>query len=249
MSSSERKVYGGWQAFGLGDFSPFGLKVKTYLRMVDLPYVPKMGDPRTAPTKKIPFIDDGGTIVGDSGLIIRYLKTKYGDTLDKDLTAEQHALGHVVRRTLEESAYFVGLYARWLEDEHWPEVQKLLVPLLPPVVGGILANGPIRGGVRKQAFAQGVGRHAKDDVYAIGCADVDAVAALLGDKPFLLGDAPSSYDATVYAFAQNSRVFPPSGPLSQRIKSHPSFVAYLDRMEKTYWDKPDPPLQRPGATS
>ena len=71
--------------------------------------------PRAAPTKKIPYIDDGGTIIGDSGLIVDHLKKKYGDALDAKLTADQRALGHLLRRTLEESLYFVGLYARWVE--------------------------------------------------------------------------------------------------------------------------------------
>ena len=66
----------GWKAFGLADFSPFGLKVQTYLRMLGVPYEAKIGDPRKAPTKKIPYIVDGTTVLGDSGLIFDYLKKK-----------------------------------------------------------------------------------------------------------------------------------------------------------------------------
>src|ERR1035438_2814647 len=102
MTSPTLTVHTGWKAFGLADFSPFGLKVLTYLRMIDVPFEAKIGDPRKGPTKKIPFIDDAGTRVGDSGLILDYLKKKHGDALDAKLTAEQHAIGHLVRRTLEE---------------------------------------------------------------------------------------------------------------------------------------------------
>jgi glutathione S-transferase len=157
--SGSLTVYGGWEAEGVPDFSPFCPKVKTYLRMIDVPYTAKMGDPRKAPTKKIPYIDDAGTLVGDSGLILEHLKKKHGDKLDAKLTPAQRAHGHLLRRTLEESAYFVGLHDRWVEDANFPTVAKLMMPLLPPVIGSFLVNGPIRGDVKKQTFAQGIGRY------------------------------------------------------------------------------------------
>jgi len=232
-------VYGGWDAEGIADFSPFCLKVKTYLRMIDVPYTSKLGDPRGAPTKKIPYIDDGGTLVGDSGLIVDYLKKKHGDTLDGKLTADQIALGHLLRRTLEESLYFVGMYARWVEDEHFPTVAKLMAPLMPPVIGSLIINGPIRGGVKKTTFAQGVGRHGRDHVYAIGTADVDAISQILGDKTWLFGDAPTSYDASLFGFMANTLGFPKDGPVAKRAASHSNLVEFVDRVKTKYWATPD----------
>jgi glutathione S-transferase len=244
MMGSGLVLYAGWDAFGVPDMSPFGLKVRTYLRMIGVPYSVKLGDPRTAPTKKIPYIDDGGTIVGDSGLIFDHLKKKHGDALDAKLTKEEHALGHLVRRTLEESAYFTVLYTRWVEDEHWPEIRKLMLPLMPPVIGGMIVDGPIRGGVKKQAFAQGTGRHAREHIHALGCADVDAIATFLGDKPFILGSAPTSYDASVYAFIANGIAYPPTSPIAKRAKGHANLVAYCERMTAKYWATPDAKTSR-----
>lgn len=64
--------------------SSFCLKLETYLRMVGHPYevVVEM-DPRKAPLGKLPYIEDGGQTLVDSGLIVDYLKTKYGDSLDR----------------------------------------------------------------------------------------------------------------------------------------------------------------------
>jgi glutathione S-transferase len=239
MESNPIVVHGGWEAAGVPDFSPFCLKVKTYLRMTGVPYTSKLGDPRKAPTKKIPFIDDGGTRIGDSGLILDYLKKKNRDSLDARLTAEQHAIGHIVRRALEESLYFAVLYTRWVEDDAWPEIKKMLAPLMPPIIGSFLINGPIRGATRKAAFGQGIGRHSREQVHAIGCADVDAVAALLGDKPYLMGDAPSSYDAIFFGFMANTLAFPPGSSISLRAKSHVNLVSFVDRMKAKYWATPD----------
>ena len=239
MSASNLVVYGGWSTEGIADFSPFCLKVKTYLRMIGVPYTPKMGDPRKAPTKKIPYVDDGGTLVGDSGLIVEHLKKKHGDTLDAKLAAEQRATGHLVRRTLEESLYFAVLYTRWVEDEAWPTVRALMLPLMPPVIGSLIVDGPIRGGVKKQAFEQGIGRHERSHIHALGCADVDAVAALLGDKTWLLGDTPTSYDATLFAFMANTLGFPPNSPIAKRAKGHANLVGFCDRVKSQYWATPD----------
>jgi glutathione S-transferase len=231
-------VYGGWEAFGVADFSPFCLKLKTYLRMIGVPYTSKLGDPRKAPTKKIPYIDDGGTLVGDSGLIVEYLKKKHGDSLDAALTPDQHALGHVVRRTLEESTYWAGVYVRWVEDAPWPELYALLRPLFPPVIGGLIAN-TIRSGVSKQAYGQGIARHTPEEVYAIGKADLDAVSAILGQKPYLFGDSPSSYDAVLHGFVGNLMAFPKASPISQHARSHANLVSFVDRMNAKYWATPD----------
>ena len=56
--------------WGLPNASPFCMKLETYLRMAALPYhVAKNADVRKAPKKKLPFIDDGGKVIADSGFI------------------------------------------------------------------------------------------------------------------------------------------------------------------------------------
>jgi glutathione S-transferase len=239
MNSTGLTVYGGWTAHGVADFSPFCLKLKTYLRMTGVPYVSKLGDPRKAPTGKIPYIDDGGTLLGDSGHILEYLKKKHGDPLDEKLGADDHALGHLVRRTVEENLYWAAAYTRWADDDAFAEVKKLLVPLLPPVIGGFIASGPIRSGVRKGVYAQGIGRHTASEIHRIGCADVDAVATVLGKKTYLLGDAPSSYDAVFYGFLANVMAFPPASPIAVHARSHANLASYVERMSAAYWATPD----------
>ena len=48
-------------AFGLIETGPFALKLMTYMRLAEIPFVEKVqGDPRKAPKKKIPYIIDEG---------------------------------------------------------------------------------------------------------------------------------------------------------------------------------------------
>src|SRR5258708_2484691 len=88
--------------WGLPNFSPFCMKVETYLRMAELPFEIKIGDVRKAPKGKLPFIEDDGKVVADSEHILDHLKQKYGDKLDEKLDNVERALAHVIRRTFEE---------------------------------------------------------------------------------------------------------------------------------------------------
>ena len=133
-------VHGGREAYGVADSSPACLKLKTYLRMANVPYSSAVGDPRKAPTKKVPFITHNGAAVGDSGLIIEHLKRTLGDPLDAKLSPEQCARGHLVRRTCEESLYWPLIYARWRDDAVWPQTAEQFRAMVPPFVGGLIVS-------------------------------------------------------------------------------------------------------------
>ena len=58
-------------AWGLPTSSPFALKIEAYLRMVDIDYVSEIvARPQSAPKGTIPYIQDGETVIGDSGFIV-----------------------------------------------------------------------------------------------------------------------------------------------------------------------------------
>jgi len=50
------------------------------MKLAGIPYeAHKQTDPRKAPKKKIPYIEDGGEEIGDSTFILKHLKSKFGD--------------------------------------------------------------------------------------------------------------------------------------------------------------------------
>ena len=220
--------------------SPFGIKVETYLRMVGLPYKTANGDPRKGPKGKIPWIDDDGRLVSDSGDIIEYLKERHGDPLDKDLTPAQRAVAHATRRMLEEHLYWVGVYTRWIEDEGYANTRAYFKKFLPPVIGGLLLDRVVRKSLGKALHTQGVGRHAREDIYRRGAEDIDALSVLLGSTPYFLGDHPSSIDATVFALTLAASAPPGDNPLKQRVLGHANLVAYTERMNKRYFGEHPP---------
>jgi len=117
-------------AWGLPNPSPFCIKLELYLKMAGLPFeVITQNDTRKGPKGKIPFIRDDGQTIGDSELVIEYLKDKYGDRVDASLTAEQRARAHVINRMLHDSTYWVLLHCRWMEDNGYRAVDTIATRL------------------------------------------------------------------------------------------------------------------------
>jgi glutathione S-transferase len=225
--------------WGLPSFGPFCVKLESYLRMANVPYQVKAPDFRKAPKGKIPFIEEDGAFMGDSQLIIEHLKRKHGDPLDAKLGAEEVAKGHAVRRMLEESTYWHLVHERWIRDEGWQLYGPAFSRLMPPVVRKI-AVPMIRRSVRKALHAHGLGRHKPEEILELGKADISAVATLLGDKPFLLGDSPTSFDATVYAMIGGILGFPVDSPLRRHLQGQQNLVRYCERFQQRWFAEAKP---------
>ena len=227
--------------------SPFGAKVETYLRLVDLPYRTRAGDPRRNPKGKIPWIVDDGQMVPDSSDIIDHLKRKYGDTLDRDLTAAQQALALVVKRTLEEHLYWAVVYSRWAAPEGFSKVRAVIIKMMPKFIGPFLVDRVIRKQVVASLHAQGIGRHTPADIYRRGNEDLDALSVVLGERAYMLGDEPRSVDATVYGLLIALWLFPTDNPLKRHMATLGNLVAYTERMHARYFGEHPPGRSPPGA--
>ncbi|MDP2310263.1 MAG: glutathione S-transferase C-terminal domain-containing protein [Pseudomonadota bacterium] len=225
------------RAWGLPNPSPFCVKVETFLRMSGIPYETAVGDPRRGPKGKLPWIEDGETRLGDSGLILQYLSVRYGADLDRDLTQDQRAKGHLVRRMLEESLYWCSTYANWVEDDGWKHVRAVFERQLPPLLR-TLVPPLIRRNVIGLLHAQGTGRHSPEEVYALGRADLDALEVLLGQNHYFLGASPATVDAVAYAFL--GAIIEPdvmTSPLRSHALTKEGLVAYCARMRQRYFSE------------
>lgn len=216
--------------------SPYCLKLETWLRMAGLPYEAR-GDfnPMTAPRGKAPWVTlEDGSVLSDSGQIVAVLGARPEVTLDDGLSDEERARGVALRRLVENHLYFALLYARWIEDDgfailrkayfggmDWP--MRAVVPVLA------------RRGVQKTAWYEGTGRLGSEEVVAGAVEDLDALAGLLGDRPFFLGEQARSVDATIWGLLANIHYGPFPGPLLDALRARPTLVAYCERVREAYW--------------
>lgn len=216
-------------AFGVPNPSPFCMKVEILLQMAGLAHETKIeGNPRKAPKGKIPFIRDGGALIGDSTFIQQHLETKYGLDFDNGLNAQERAISHAFARMAEERLYWCLVYSRWIEEANWPKIKAAFFSDLPPVIRSIVpAIG--RKGVRTALHGHGLGRHSRDEIYALGEKDLAAIAAQLGDKPFMMGDSATSLDAVLYPFVEGLWIEELPSPLLTAIKQHDNLGAYKER--------------------
>ena len=229
------KLYQFAPAFGLPNASPFCMKVENYLRMTGMPFeVPRNASVLKAPKGKLPYIEDNGKLIADSAFIIEYIKTTYGDKLDSGLTAEQKAIVLAFQRLLEENSYWAVVHTRWAAPEGWPLMREAFFgKLAPPLKWFVPALA--RRGLLKEMRGHGMGRHAQNEIHAIGKRDITALADFLDGKPFFMGDQPCSLDATAYAFIANLLWVPVDSALRQHARQYPQLDAYCQRMKARYY--------------
>ena len=229
------KLYQFAPAFGLPNASSFCLKLETYLWMVEIPfesvYSIEMGK---APKGKMPYIIDGDLKIGDSNLIIDYLKQTYGDRLDAHLTASERAISQAMRRLIEENLYWAMVHNRWIEPKNWEITKEVLFKEFPPILKAIV---PIlaRKDTQKQLQGHGMGKHSSAEIYAIGIADLVALSDFLSDQQFFFGDEPTSLDAAAYGILANILGTPFDSPLKDKAQQLNNIVAYRDRVRARYY--------------
>ena len=224
-------------ALGLPNASPFCMKLETYLRMAQLPFVApaiSLREIGKAPKGKLPYVCDGSTVLADSTLIIDYLKTTYGDPLDAWLSAEQRAVALAFQRLLEENLYWALLHSRWVEPQGWAMTKEAFFGTLPRPLKWII---PLlaRRAMRQQLHGHGMGRHSAQEIHAIGQRDITALADFLWHKPYFMGDEPCSLDATAYAFLANLVWVPMDSALTQHAERYPQLEVYCRRMRSRYY--------------
>ncbi|MDP8999942.1 MAG: hypothetical protein M3O46_07505 [Myxococcota bacterium] len=95
----------------------------------------------------------------------------------------------------------------------------------------------IRKETLRNAWGQGMGRHKLENVVSHGDSDIDALSTILGNKPYLFGAGPTSYDAPLFGTIANVLAFPPDSPLAKHVRTKPNLVDFVERVSETYWQK------------
>lgn len=227
-------------AFGTGwgipfpTSAPFPLKLAAWLRMADVPFeFVEENDASRGPKGKSPWIEWDGVRMGDSSLIIEHVAARQGIDLDAHLTPGQRAIGVAVQRMLEEhyhQCFEHQLFFGAGRDDRigaFKEMVGFPISLVLPLV--------IKRSFAKQLHARGMGRHDEAVILAQGKADLDALAELIGDKPYLLGDQPSSFDACVFGFLGVSVYVEGDNPLYRHAADNSTLLRYTERMRARYF--------------
>ncbi len=216
---------------GLPAGGPFDLKLLAWLELAGIPYEQTFqDDTRKGPKRKNPWIELDGEPIGDSEIIIDILARRFDVDLDQGLAAEEKALGHAWRRAFEEHFHQVLEWELLVHPAGAGFMRAGAEKAMPPVVGSLVFMMMQRQ-MRHQLYARGIARHTPEVIERKGRADIDALSAFLGDRPFLLTDRPVTADTAVFGLLAPMVYWPMATPVAQYARTVANIKAYCERMK------------------
>lgn len=216
-------------AFGAPTASPFCVKAVCMMHAAKITWDAEISsDPRSAPKGKLPFLKDGNNVVSDSDDIRDYLEKTYKVDFDEGLSASDRAVSRAVIRMAEEHLYFALVCNRWLNDENWEVVKRTFFSGIPKLINGFVTK-KIRAGAIASVKGQGSGLHSPVELAARASKDFDAIVTLLGEKPFLFGDAPTAADMSVVPILHAIASSKAKTPLAGLVQGNAALNAYVER--------------------
>ena len=227
-------LYAFGPAFGLPDPSPFVVKAAVLLKMAGLPYRTEPSDPRKAPKGKLPYIRDGEEIVADTTFIRFHIERRYGFDFDAGLTPAERGVAWAVEKLCEDHVYWFGVHSRWMDDRNFERGPAKFFDAAPALIRPFV-KAMIRRNIRNALYGQGAGRYTEAERVALADRSFASISAILGDKPYLMGDKPCGADATVFAFGWNGLCPLFQSEIRTKAEGYPNLTAYCERLRQQYF--------------
>ena len=220
--------------FGLPEASPYVTKTEVHLRMAGLSYDKQRANPSEGPKGQVPFIDDGGRLIGDSAFIRMHIEREYGIDFDAGLSPEQRATALAVEVMVDRELAQAMAYFRWMVPENFAKGPALFFQQVPAeqrdaFVAGVMAS------VRANFQARGMGRHSHAEITLLAARTLEALDIFIGDKPYLMGDEPCGADAFIFAALAGTMTPFFDTPVRDAAIGYPRLVAYVSRMMDRFY--------------
>ena len=233
--------------FGLPSPSQFVSKAEVLLKMAGVPYRHVDADFSRAPKGKIPFIEEGGRLIGDTSFIRRHLEDVHGADFDKGLTPAEKAVARAFAVMADEHLYWAVVYDRWMDRDNFDRGPRRFFAKVPAPMRPVV-TAMVRRGVKASLKGHGLGRHSRDEIHTLARSDIDAIADFLATKPFLMGAEPCGADASVWSAVAQVLCARFETPLRHHAAARPNLVAYRDRgMARWFPDLARGSAARPAA--
>ena len=227
-------LHGFGPGFGLPEISPFVTKTEVQLKMAGLAYRKARAMPPASPKGQLPFIDDDGQVIADSTFIRAHIERKYGFDFDAGLSQHDHAQAWAFERMIEHHVYWGLVGARWVDPDNFAKGPAHFFDGAPDDRRERLREDA-QFRVAENYLLSGLGRHAPDEDIDLALRSIFALSVQLGDKPYLMGEAPCGVDAT--AFGALAGILTPffSSKLRDRAEQFENLGAYVDRLMLQYF--------------
>lgn len=234
--------------FGLPEVSPYVTKTEVHLRMAGLAYEKHPSNPVLAPKGQLPFIDDGGKLIGDSSFIRMHIEREYGVDFDAGLSPVERATALAIELMIDRELAPAFVYFRWLVPANFEKGPAQFFNGAPAEQREAIKKDVLER-VRASFLARGIARHSEAEITLLAERSLDALDVFIGDKPYLMGDAPCGADAFVFATLAGAMTPYFNSPVRDAAIARPRLVAYVTRMMDRFypefeWDAGISPAQQ-----
>jgi glutathione S-transferase len=207
------------------------MKVRAILAYKGVPYerVAVLGPSlmellRRSSVRKVPALDIDGRMIIDSTDISHEIERLFPEPAILPADPRLKGLSHALEDWSDEALYFLGLYFQWIEPRGRPMVRKAFgsSPL------GMAARLFYQRRIKAQLRGQGTGRKSHSQIAADLRREFSALAAMLADEPYLLGQRPYLCD-----FAVNAQLVYLSRPpgSAEILREFAVLSTYMERMK------------------
>jgi len=214
--------------------SMFCLKLETYIRMHKIPYESHYGY-KVGKNGKVPWIEYKTDRISDSASIIQFLdKTFEISPIDSHLSEAQQHIAHALQVMLEENTYWAVQYSRWVDrfNEFKREIAEWNGGGIGFNVNVKMSQRKVRSGLE----SHGLGRHTKEEVYALAAKDLKALSGVLGEQQYLFGDSVSTVDLVAFSLVAQITQLGLDTPLSTLINEEcTNLLEHFNRIKADYW--------------
>lgn len=138
---------------------------------------------------------------------------------------------------MEDHFYWCGTTMEFVHNKG-KFMKSQMQPFGPSFLQGFFFNMMLKN-INKQAHAQGMGRHKKEEVEKLAIQDLKTISDYLGDKPFLMGNDPTEVDATVWAFLALFFATDPEAnelPVFKALEEMTNLKDYFNRIKEKYYE-------------
>ena len=206
---------------------PACIKVETYCRMMKIPYENVY---KTGTDQKLPYLEYQGETKKHN--LLSFLNSKFEVDADANLSDKDKACSRAFQCMAEENTFWSLMYYRWVDN--FAETKKYFKGL--DVVRKNVRPKLDQGKCVKCLEAHEIGKHNKEEIYAIGEKDLRALSAFLDDKEFFMGSDPSTIDCTMFGLLSCLLHTADSSPLAKVVKEDlKNLVDFCDRMKLNFW--------------
>ncbi len=163
-----------------------------------------------------------------------HIEKTYGFDFDAGLSAPERGIAWAFEKMCEDHLYWVGLHARWMVAKNFDKGPRRFFDSAPAPLRPLIVT-MVRRQVRRNLWGHGMGRHTTADMERLAVRDIGAIADYLADKPYLMGEAPSGADATVFPFMAHALCPLFETAILTCAEQRPNLVAYRDRLMARYF--------------